>query len=199
MATQLKSAAPTPAGTTSPEVTATVSGIIADIRQRGRRRRARVLGTFDRWSPPSFRLDADDVERIVATRARQVDRRHRDRAGATCAASPRPSATRCVDFEVETAARRPPRPEAPADRRRRRLRPRRALPAHRVGAHDDRDRQGRRRASASPRARRRSAARSRPPPSRPCTSPAPTRSTSSAACRRSRRWRSAPRRSSRST
>ena len=35
MATQLKSAVPTPAGTTSPEVTATVSGIIADIRQRG--------------------------------------------------------------------------------------------------------------------------------------------------------------------
>ena len=67
MATQLKSAVPTPAGTTSPEVTATVSGIIADIRQRGDAAVREYSERFDRWSPPSFRLDADDVERIIDT------------------------------------------------------------------------------------------------------------------------------------
>ena len=67
MATQLKSAAPTPAGTTSPEVTATVSGIIADIRQRGDAAVREYSERSTAGRRPSFRLDADDVERIIAT------------------------------------------------------------------------------------------------------------------------------------
>ena len=113
MATQLKSAVPTPAGTTSPEVTATVSGIIADIRDAGRRRGARVLGAASTTGRRrSFRLDADaDRPRSSPTLPQQVidDIVFVQAQVRRFAQAQRDSLT---DFEIETAARRAPRPEA---------------------------------------------------------------------------------------
>jgi sulfopropanediol 3-dehydrogenase len=67
MITQLKSAAPAPTGgADTSAVATTVSGIIADIRTRGDVAVREYSERFDRWSPPSFRLAAEEIERIVA-------------------------------------------------------------------------------------------------------------------------------------
>ncbi len=143
MATQLKSAAPTPAGTTSPEVIATVSGIIADIRQRGDAAVREYSERFDRWSPPLVPTRRRRRRAHHRHRAGGHDRRHRDGAGERAPLRPGPArlARRLRDRD---GSRGSPRPEAPADLGHRRLRARWALSAHRVGAHDDRHRQGRR-------------------------------------------------------
>ena len=66
MITQLKSAAvaSAPANDRS-DVAATVRGIIDDVRARGDAAVREYSERFDRWSPPSFRLAPDEIERIV--------------------------------------------------------------------------------------------------------------------------------------
>ena len=150
----------------------------------GRRSTSGSLAERSRRSWPPCRSQAIDDIKFVQAKVRR---------------SPKHSATSLTDFEVETLPGVLLGQRNIPVARGRRLRAGRPLPADRLGAHDDRDREGRRRASGSPPAPRRSAARSRPPPSPPCTWPAPTRSTCSAASRRSPPWPSAPRRSAGST
>ena len=54
------------------QVSASVEQIIADIRDRGDGAVREYSEKFDQWSPPSFRLDADEVDRIVARVPAQV-------------------------------------------------------------------------------------------------------------------------------
>jgi len=51
---------------TDPAVAATVAAVIAGVQERGDEAVREYSERFDHWSPPSFRLSADDVERIVA-------------------------------------------------------------------------------------------------------------------------------------
>ena len=178
-------------------VAETVAQVIEDVRERGDQAVREYSEKFDNWSPQSFRLDA---ERSTGSwpLCPAGDRRHPYRAGPGARLRPAPAGF-AAGLRGRDRARRVPRAEEHAGLRGRRLRAGRPVPARRVGAHDDRDRQGRRGRRGSPRAPRRSAARSPPPPSPRCTWPAPTRSTCSAASRRSPRWRSAPRRSAGST
>ena len=68
MATYLKSAPPTDEDRSRiAGVRETVAQVIADVRERGDAAVRAYSEKFDRWSPPSFRLDADEIERIVAT------------------------------------------------------------------------------------------------------------------------------------
>jgi sulfopropanediol 3-dehydrogenase len=61
-----------PSWASDPGVADTVRGIIADIRARGDEAVAEHSARLDRWSPPSFRLSPDDVERITSGLPRQV-------------------------------------------------------------------------------------------------------------------------------
>jgi len=54
------------------EVRETVSSIIADVRARGDVAVRECSGRFDRWSPPRFRLEEAEIERIVAGVPAQV-------------------------------------------------------------------------------------------------------------------------------
>jgi sulfopropanediol 3-dehydrogenase len=65
MITHLKSAAPAVVAGRA-DVAATVSSIVDDIRARGDAAVREYSERFDRWSPPSFRLATDEIERIVA-------------------------------------------------------------------------------------------------------------------------------------
>ncbi|MBV8167461.1 MAG: histidinol dehydrogenase, partial [Alphaproteobacteria bacterium] len=49
------------------KVRATVEGIIADVRARGDAAVRELSQKFDKWSPPSFKLSRDEIERIVAS------------------------------------------------------------------------------------------------------------------------------------
>ena len=71
--TVLKSALP-PTDTDARESTVeqTVSHVIADIRARGDEAVRAYSAQFDNWSPESFRLDADELKRIVAQVPDQV-------------------------------------------------------------------------------------------------------------------------------
>jgi sulfopropanediol 3-dehydrogenase len=85
----------------SPEVAEVVAGVIADVRARGDEAVREYSERFDRWSPESFRLGPEDVERIVAEVPRQVVDDIR-----TVQASVRSFAERQLEsmaaFEVET-------------------------------------------------------------------------------------------------
>ena len=66
MATHLKS--PAEKSSAGPEgVRETVTAVIADIRARGDAAVREYSEKFDNWSPESFRLSAEEIERIVAT------------------------------------------------------------------------------------------------------------------------------------
>ena len=56
----------------SPEVAEVVAGVIADVRARGDEAVREYSERFDRWSPESFRLGPEEVERIVAAVPAQV-------------------------------------------------------------------------------------------------------------------------------
>src|ERR1043165_6256311 len=49
------------------KVRATVEGIIADVRTRGDAAVRELSQKFDKWSPPSFKLARDEIDRIVAS------------------------------------------------------------------------------------------------------------------------------------
>src|SRR6267378_3437092 len=54
------------------KIRATVEGIIADVAKRGDAAVRDLSERFDKWSPPSFRLSADDIEALVAEVAPQT-------------------------------------------------------------------------------------------------------------------------------
>ena len=72
MIRQLKKAASGAPRQGSPEVAEVVAGVIADVRARGDEAVREYSERFDRWSPESFRLGPEDVERIVAAVPVQV-------------------------------------------------------------------------------------------------------------------------------
>src|ERR1700737_1468277 len=53
-------------------VRATVGGIIADVAKRGDKAVRELSERFDNWSPPSFRLSADEIAALVAKVAPQT-------------------------------------------------------------------------------------------------------------------------------
>jgi len=53
-------------------VRATVEGIIAEIKARGDDAVRELSQKFDKWSPPSFRLSRDEIDRIVASVPRET-------------------------------------------------------------------------------------------------------------------------------
>src|SRR5690242_11001193 len=72
-----------------------VEGIIADVKARGDAAVRELSERFDKWSPLSFRLSADEIAALVAKVAPQTidDIKSRRRRSA---ALPRSSATRCA-------------------------------------------------------------------------------------------------------
>ncbi|GAA1624560.1 histidinol dehydrogenase [Catellatospora bangladeshensis] len=69
---KLKAPAESPARGADPEVRATVTAIIDDVRARGDDAVRELSARFDGWSPERFRLGPDEVEAIVATVPAQV-------------------------------------------------------------------------------------------------------------------------------
>jgi sulfopropanediol 3-dehydrogenase len=68
MTLELKKALPSGTGRAgSDAVAATVTEVIADIRDRGDAAVRECSARFDNWSPDRFRLSAEEIERIVAT------------------------------------------------------------------------------------------------------------------------------------
>lgn len=68
MATTVKTARPATADAEArAAVSATVAEVIADVRERGDAAVREYSEKFDRWSPDSFRLGPEEIERIVAT------------------------------------------------------------------------------------------------------------------------------------
>ena len=73
MRTTLKNAVPKEQVTADlAAVRETVSGVIADIRERGDAAVREYSEKFDKWSPESFRLSADRIEEIIASLPQQV-------------------------------------------------------------------------------------------------------------------------------
>ena len=73
MVTVVKAAQPKPdlVGDT-PDVAGVVLRVIRDVRAEGDEAVRRYSASFDGWSPPQFRLDAEDIEHVVAQVPRQV-------------------------------------------------------------------------------------------------------------------------------
>ncbi|MER5756778.1 histidinol dehydrogenase [Streptomyces sp. NPDC002088] len=73
MATILKNSVPKSEVTASlDQVRETVTGVIADIRERGDEAVRAYSEKFDKWSPGSFRLSDQEIEKIVASVPQQV-------------------------------------------------------------------------------------------------------------------------------
>src|SRR5580692_5677404 len=71
--TYLKEAVPTAqVAKNLADVKETVTGVIADIRERGDEAVREYSAKFDRWSPESFLLSAGQIEEIIATLPAQV-------------------------------------------------------------------------------------------------------------------------------
>ncbi len=85
-----------------PEVRDAVASIIADVRARGDAAVREHSERFDHWSPPSFRLADEEVERIVATVPAQV-RDDIRAAQANIRRFAQAQRDSLHDFEVETA------------------------------------------------------------------------------------------------
>ena len=66
MARELKSATAKPPHGADPELTARVAALITEIRRDGDEAVRRLSQRFDGWDPPSFRLDEDEIDRVVA-------------------------------------------------------------------------------------------------------------------------------------
>lgn len=99
----IKTAQPAKPGTaTIADVSETVASVVSDIRARGDEAVREYSEKFDGWSPPQFRLSAEEVERIVARVPKQViaDIKAVQSNVRTFAQHQRDS---LHDFEVETA------------------------------------------------------------------------------------------------
>ena len=95
MATQLKSAEPTPPAPPALRSPPRSRGSSPTSARRATPRSASTRRSSTAGRHASFRLDADEIERIVATVPGEVARRHRARCRPTSAASPSASASRC--------------------------------------------------------------------------------------------------------
>ena len=62
----VKSANGTDPRGSDPQVSRTVSQVIADVAERGDAAVRQYSETFDDWSPEEFRLSEEDIDRIVA-------------------------------------------------------------------------------------------------------------------------------------
>ncbi len=146
-----------------------------------------------------FRLSEAEIAALIAQGAAADDRRHQVRAGADPQFR-RDAARLAARCRGRDAARRAcsATSNIPVEQRRL-LRAGRALSDGRLGAHERSSPRRSPGVSASSPARRPIKGAPHPATIAAMHSAAPTRSTSWAACRRSRRWRSAPRRSRRST
>src|SRR5215218_9906864 len=68
MSRQLKEAASSPTlRQDRTDVAQVVAGVIDDVRERGDDAVRHYSEKFDNWSPESFRLSAEEIDRIVAT------------------------------------------------------------------------------------------------------------------------------------
>ena len=102
MQTILKAARREDTAASSPaDVREAVATIIADVRARGDVAVRECSERFDRWSPERFRLEPDEIERIVAGVPPQVRDDIRT-AQANNGAIPRAQRDALLDFEVET-------------------------------------------------------------------------------------------------
>ncbi len=73
MITRLKSANPAAVSAAAREqVRQTVRSVIDDVRERGDEAVRQYSATFDSWTPDSFRLSPEEIDRIVASLPRQV-------------------------------------------------------------------------------------------------------------------------------
>ncbi len=63
---------PSDAGSSNAKVRETVMGVIEDIRQRGDAAVREYSMKFDGWSPDSFRLSSEEIEKIIAAVPQQV-------------------------------------------------------------------------------------------------------------------------------
>src|SRR4051794_12767301 len=72
MARELKSAIRTSGRSTDAQVAERVRDIIADVRERGDDAVREYSARFDGWTPARFRLDTEEVDRLVASLPRQV-------------------------------------------------------------------------------------------------------------------------------
>ncbi|WP_232668242.1 histidinol dehydrogenase [Pseudonocardia sp. TRM90224] len=72
MPRQLKSAKSSTGRTTDPAIADRVRAIIADVRQRGDAAVREYSAQFDGWTPESFRLAPDEIDRLVAGLPEQV-------------------------------------------------------------------------------------------------------------------------------
>ena len=80
----------------------TVTGVIADIRERGDAAVREYSAKFDNWSPESFRLSAGAGRGHHRDPARAGDRATSCSSRRRCAGSPRRSSRRMREIEVET-------------------------------------------------------------------------------------------------
>ena len=180
------------------KVRETVEGILAQVEEKKDQAIRESVEEIRQLGAEGFSPDArrDREGDLAGLQARS--RRHQVRPGA----GPQLRAEAARHHEGSggrDAARRHPRPPPHPGERDRLLRAGRALSDGRLRAHVDRHRARRRREAHH---RLRAAVQGRAASGdrrRACTSAAPTKSTCSAASRRSPRWRSAPRRSRRST
>lgn len=67
-----KPAGAQPASSAQAPVSDTVASVIADVRARGDAAVRMYSERFDRWSPPTFRLDADAIAKVVAAVPDQI-------------------------------------------------------------------------------------------------------------------------------
>jgi sulfopropanediol 3-dehydrogenase len=72
MARELKSAIRTGGRSTDPDVAERVRTIIADVRERGDDAVREYSARFDGWTPERFRLEPEEIDRLVASLPRQV-------------------------------------------------------------------------------------------------------------------------------
>lgn len=102
MVTTTKKAAGAAAASVDPQVVATVRTVIADVRERGDDAVREYSRSFDSWDPTSFRLEPEDIERVIASVPVQV---HEDIRAAQANVRNFAEHQRASlhDFEVETA------------------------------------------------------------------------------------------------
>ncbi len=125
------------------KVRETVEGILAQVEEREDAAIRELSKKFDNWSPPSFKLTPQEIERAIS----QVAKRDLDDIK-FAQAQVRNFAQKQRDTmqrpRGRDAARRHARPQAHPGERDRLLRAGRALSDGRLGAHVDRHRPGRR-------------------------------------------------------
>ncbi len=119
----------------------TVSSVIADVRERGDAAVREYSEKFDGWSPANFRLEAEEIEKIVASVPEQVIADIRDVQQRVRGFAQHQLAS-LRDFEVETEPGVLLGQKQHPGGLRGRLRARRTLPAGGLGAHDRGDGEG---------------------------------------------------------